>query len=187
MNSIERLQEKIKQGDKLQIVCNDSDDKQGFLNMSAYCGVVEYYPEELVITLKAGTKIKEIDAMLSENNQALPFYCQNREKSIGEVYATSGSEFSDNVLGVQIINGEGKLLNFGGQVIKNVAGYDVSKLLVGSKGNLALVTEVSLKILPQRAAKHYQAEPKPKNKVSALHLDFEKKLKQIFDPTGVFI
>ena len=83
MNSIERLQEKIKQGDKLQIVCNDSDDKQGFLNMSAYCGVVEYYPEELVITLKAGTKIKEIDAMLSENNQALPFYCQNREKSIG--------------------------------------------------------------------------------------------------------
>jgi len=106
MNSIERLQEKIKQGDKLQIVCNDSDDKQGFLNMSAYCGVVEYYPEELVITLKAGTKIKEIDAMLSENNQALPFYCQNREKSIGEVYATSGSEFSDNVLGVQIINGK---------------------------------------------------------------------------------
>jgi glycolate oxidase FAD binding subunit len=91
------------------------------------------------------------------------------------------------VLGVQIINGEGKLLNFGGQVIKNVAGYDVSRLLVGSKGRLALVTEVSLKILPQRSAKHYQMEPKPKNKVSSLHLDFEKKLKQIFDPTGVFI
>ncbi len=187
MSTIEQLQEKIKQGDKLQIVCNDSIDNQGFLNMSAYCGVVYYYPQELVIKLKEGTKIKEIDAILSENNQAIPFYCQNREKSIGEVYATSGSEFSDNVLGVQIINGEGKLLNFGGQVIKNVAGYDVSRLLVGSKGRLALVTEVSLKILPQRSAKHYQMEPKPKNKVSSLHLDFEKKLKQIFDPTGVFI
>ena len=57
------------------------------------------------------------------------------------------------LLGVQIVNGKGELMNFGGQVMKNVAGYDVSKLLVGSMGRLALVTQISLKILPQRIAK----------------------------------
>ena len=62
------------------------------------------------------------------------------------------------------------------------------KLLVGSKGNLALVTEGKFKnTCHKEPTKHYQTEPKPKNKVSSLHLDFEKKLKQIFDPTGVFI
>ena len=87
----------------------------------------------------------------------------------------------------QIINGKGELLNFGGQVMKNVAGYDVSKLLVGSMGRLALVTQISLKILPQRIAKQFQLKPPPKHKVSEINLNFESKLKKVFDPYGVFI
>ncbi len=187
MNTIEQLQQRIVQAERLKIVCNEGIDGKGILNVSNYCGVVEYFPEELVVTFKAGTRINEIDDILAKNNQALPFYCQDREQSIGEFYATSGPEFADYVLGVQIISGEGKLLNFGGQVMKNVAGYDVSRLLVGSRGRLALVAEISLKIFPKRVAKLHQKKPNERNQVSDLHLDFEKKLKQIFDPLGVFI
>ena len=79
------------------------------------------------------------------------------------------------------------MLNFGGQVMKNVAGYDVSKLLVGSMGRLALVTQISLKILPQRIAKQFQLKPPPKHKASELSLNFESKLKKVFDPYEVFI
>jgi hypothetical protein len=64
------------------------------------------------------------------------------------VYANGAQDISDSVLGVQIINGTGVLLNFGGQVIKNVAGYDVARLLVGSKGQLAMVTQISFKVMP---------------------------------------
>jgi glycolate oxidase FAD binding subunit len=68
--------------------------------------------------------------------------------SIGAVYANGAQDISDSVLGVQIIDGTGALLNFGGQVMKNVAGYDVARLLVGSKGQLAMVTQISFKVMP---------------------------------------
>jgi glycolate oxidase FAD binding subunit len=71
--------------------------------------------------------------------------------------------------------------------MKNVAGYDVSKLLVGSMGRLALVTQISLKILPQRIAKQFQIKPPPRYQVSEINLNFESKLKKVFDPYGVFI
>ncbi len=71
--------------------------------------------------------------------------------------------------------------------MKNVAGYDVSKLLVGSMGRLALVTQISLKVLPEKIAKQYQLKPPPKQKVSEINLNFESKLKKVFDPYGVFI
>jgi glycolate oxidase FAD binding subunit len=71
--------------------------------------------------------------------------------------------------------------------MKNVAGYDVSKLLVGSMGRLALVTQISLKILPQRIAKQFQLKPSPKHQASEINLNFESKLKKVFDPYGVFI
>jgi len=79
------------------------------------------------------------------------------------------------------------LLNFGGQVMKNVAGYDVSKLLVGSMGRLALVTQISLKILPQRIVNQFQLKQPQRHKASELSLNFESKLKNVFDPYGVFI
>ena len=71
--------------------------------------------------------------------------------------------------------------------MKNVAGYDVSKLLVGSMGRLALVTQISLKILPEKIAKQYQLRPPSKQKVSEINLNFESKLKKVFDPYGVFV
>ena len=103
------------------------------------------------------------------------------------MYATSGAEFSDSVLGVQIINGKGELLNFGGQVMKNVAGYDVSRLLVGSMGRLAIITQISLKILPEKVAVQFHKKPSIKNKESAIREQVEIKLKKVFDPYGVFI
>jgi len=187
MSSIAELQKQVREGKDLRITGDvDNTDKE-YINISSYSGVVEYFPEELVITLKAGTTIQEVNNILAGYGQALAFFTEDPEKTIGALYATSGPEFSDSVLGVQIINGKGELLNFGGQVMKNVAGYDVSKLLVGSMGRLALVTQISLKILPEKIAKQYQLKPPPKQKVSEISLNFESKLKKVFDPYGVFI
>ena len=187
MSSIAELQKQVREGKELRITGDADNTDKEYINISSYSGVVEYFPEELVITLKAGTTIQEINNTLAAYGQALPFFTENIEKTIGALYATSGSEFSDSILGVQFINGKGELLNFGGQVMKNVAGYDVSKLLVGSMGRLALVTQISLKILPKKIAKQYQLRPPPKQKVSEINLNFESKLKKVFDPYGVFI
>ena len=187
MSSIAELQKQVREGKGLRITGDADNTDNEYINISSYSGVVEYFPEELVITLKAGTTIQEINKTLAAYGQALPFFTESFEKTIGALYATSGPEFSDSVLGVQIINGKGELLNFGGQVMKNVAGYDVSKLLVGSMGRLALVTQISLKILPQRVAKQFQLKPSKKHKASELSLNFESKLKKVFDPYEVFI
>jgi glycolate oxidase FAD binding subunit len=187
MSSIAELQKQVREGKGLRITGDANNTDKEFINISSYLGVVEYFPEELVITLKAGTTIQEISNTLAAYGQALPFFTENLDKTIGALYATSGPQFSDSVLGVQIINGKGELLNFGGQVMKNVAGYDVSKLLVGSMGRLALVTQISLKILPKRIAKQFQLKPPPKHQVSEINLNFESKLKKVFDPYGVFI
>jgi len=187
MSSIAELQKQVKEGKDLRITGKADCTDEGFINISSYSGVVEYFPEELVITLKAGTTIQEVNSTLASYGQALAFFTDNLEQTIGALYATSGPEFSDSVLGVQIINGKGELLNFGGQVMKNVAGYDVSKLLVGSMGRLALVTQISLKILPKKIAKQYQVKPPIKQKVSEINLNFESKLKKVFDPYGVFV
>ena len=187
ISSIAELQKQVREGKELRITGDIDNTDKGYINMSSYSGVVEYFPEELVITLKAGTTIQEINDTLAAYGQALPFFTQSFEKTIGALYATSGPEFSDSVLGVQIINGKGDLLNFGGQVMKNVAGYDVSKLLVGSMGRLALVTQISLKILPQRIAKQFQLKPPTKHKAPELSLNFESKLKKVFDPYEVFV
>ena len=187
MNSIAEIQQKVRNANQLRITNNEKDCEDELLNMSSYSGVVEYFPEELVITLKAGTTIDEVNKVLSKNNQSLAFFSESSEKTIGSLFASSGAEFSDSVLGVQIINGKGELLNFGGQVMKNVAGYDVSRLLVGSMGRLAIITQISLKILPTKVAMQLQQRPSIKNKESSLRLEIEAKLKKVFDPYGVFI
>ena len=186
MKSIAEFQQLIKESEEIHIGGVHSESIES-LDMSAYSGVVEYHPEELVITLKAGTSIADIEQILKKNNQALTFYTDNPEQTIGALYASAGADFADAVLGVQIINGKGELMNFGGQVMKNVAGYDVSRLLVGSKGQLALITQMSFKVLPTAAALKYQKKPKPQQSTSALHVSLTQKLKQIFDPYGVFI
>ena len=150
-----------------------------------YSGIVEYHAEELVMTVKAGTPIAQIKKQLKSNNQALSFYTDNDDVSIGSVYANGAQDVSDSVLGVQIIDGTGELLNFGGQVMKNVAGYDVARLLVGSKGRLAMVTQISFKVMPDTYVGKLNASVKLENK-SVLKTEIEQKLKQVFDPRGIF-
>ena len=114
MNTIGELQKRVRNASQLRITNSPSSSNEELLNMSSYTGVVEYFPEELVITVKAGTTTQEINKILGENNQALPFFIEDSEKTIGSLYSTSGPDLSDSVLGVQIINGKGDLLNFGG-------------------------------------------------------------------------
>ncbi len=179
------LQQTIKSSECLHISSGESGPS--VLGMENYSGVVKYHPEELVITLKAGTSINEIQELLKNNNQALPFFVDEGVKSVGSAYAQGGANFSDYVLGVQVITGDGDILNFGGQVMKNVAGYDVSRLLVGSMGKVVLITQVTFKVLPKTYVDKMILSKKPKLATSQLHKDIENKLKEVFDPRGIFI
>nr|WP_315212327.1 glycolate oxidase subunit GlcE [uncultured Duganella sp.] len=128
------------------------------LDTRAYSGIVSYEPTELVITARCGTPLAEIEALLARHNQMLAFEPPRfgAESTIGGVVASALSgprragagAVRDFVLGVVLMDGRGEGLRFGGQVMKNVAGYDVSRLLAGSLGTLGLLMEVSLKVLP---------------------------------------
>jgi len=170
---------------QLQTLVKESDNLHINAEWLDYAGVVEYYPEELVMTVKAGTTIAELKKQLKKNNQSLSFYTNNDNATIGAVYANGGQDISDSVLGVQIIDGNGEALNFGGQVMKNVAGYDVARLLVGSKGNLAVITQISFKVLPSAYVGELSAPIKTSNN-PALRGEIEQRLKSVFDPKGIF-
>ena len=129
------------------------------LSTSKFEGIVDYEPSELVITAKAGTKIVQVEELLRQNNQILAFEPPifGFESTLGgciasgfsgprRAYAGSARDF---VLGIKMLNNVGEELQFGGQVMKNVAGYDVSRLMTGSFGTLGLILEVSLKVLPR--------------------------------------
>jgi len=133
------------------------------LDTCAYSGIVSYEPTELVVTARAGTPLAELEAALAEKGQCLAFepprYVTPGATGTGTCGGMVAAGLSgparanaggvrDFVLGVQMINGRGEPLTFGGQVMKNVAGYDVSRLLAGTLGTLGLITEVSLKVLP---------------------------------------
>ena len=128
------------------------------LDTRAYCGIVSYEPSELVVTARAGTPLAEVEALLAEHGQCLAFEPPHFSPSttVGGMVAAglsgparaSVGAVRDFVLGVQLVNGRAEHLTFGGQVMKNVAGYDVSRLMVGAWGTLGLLTQVSLKVLP---------------------------------------
>ena len=129
------------------------------LNVSGYTGVIDYEPSELVLTARAGTPLAEIERTLAQGGQMLacepPYFGPNATLGgcvacgfSGPRRAASGS-VRDFVLGTRVINGEGEDLRFGGQVMKNVAGFDVSRLMAGSFGTLGLIVDVSLKVLPR--------------------------------------
>ena len=132
------------------------------LDTRAYRGIVSYEPSELVVTVRCGTPLAELEAALADQGQCLAFEpphfgegataCATVGGMVaaglnGPARATAGA-VRDFVLGARFINGQGEHLTFGGQVMKNVAGYDVSRLMAGSWGTLGLITEVSLKVLP---------------------------------------
>jgi len=128
------------------------------LETSDYAGIVDYQPSELVITARAGTRLADIEAELASNRQMLGFEppALGSASTLGGVIASGLSgpgrpyrgSVRDHVLGVEIINGRGEVLRFGGQVMKNVAGYDIARLVAGSLGTLGIITEISVRVLP---------------------------------------
>jgi len=144
-------------GSKRHLVGRDCNAR--VLDVSGHTGIVEYHPGELVITARAGTLLTRLTDALHEHGQMLSFDPPlfDGKATLGGTLACnlsgparpwSGS-VRDMVLGVQLINGKGELLNFGGKVIKNVAGYDVSRLQAGALGTLGVLSEISLKVLPR--------------------------------------
>jgi glycolate oxidase FAD binding subunit len=142
------------------------------LDMGGLSGISSYEPTELVVTVRAGTKLAELEAVLAEKGQCLAFepprFARDgddagtapRGGTVGGMVAAGLSGPSraavgavrDHVLGLTLLNGKAEVLSFGGQVMKNVAGYDVSRVIAGSMGVLGAICEVSLKVLPLPAA-----------------------------------
>jgi glycolate oxidase FAD binding subunit len=128
------------------------------LDMRGLTGISSYEPSELVVTARAGTPLAELEAVLAEQGQCLPF----EPPRFGEGGTVGGMVAAglagparaalggvrDYVLGATLLNGRAEVLSFGGQVMKNVAGYDLSRVLAGSLGTLGVICEVSLKVLP---------------------------------------
>lgn len=155
-------------GTPLRIRGNGTKDWYGqqlegdVLDTTPYRGIVAYDPTELVITARAGTTLREIGKALSEKNQMLPFEPPRFDglATLGGIVASglagprrqAVGSVRDFVLGAVLMDGTGEVLHFGGQVMKNVAGYDVSRLLAGSLGTLGLILEVSVKVLPRPVA-----------------------------------
>jgi len=128
------------------------------LNLNDHRGVINYAPDELVITVRCGTPLARVEALLADKQQMLPFEPPHfgRNATIGGAVACGLSgparpyrgALRDHLLGCTLINGKGEILKFGGEVMKNVAGYDVSRLMVGAHGTLGLLLEISIKVLP---------------------------------------
>jgi glycolate oxidase FAD binding subunit len=161
---VERIKVAANTGNPLRIRGGGTKDFYGqslqgeILDTNLLKGISSYEPSELVVTVKTGTRLAELEAVLAEKNQCLPFEPPHFKSGAtvggmvaaglsGPSRAGSGS-VKDFVLGMHMVNGKGEELRFGGTVMKNVAGYDVSRLMAGSMGTLGLMTEVSLKVLP---------------------------------------
>jgi glycolate oxidase FAD binding subunit len=161
----DRIRDAAAQGQRLRIqggntkqFYGDTQAKAQVLDTRAWAGIVSYEPSELVVTVRCGTPLAELEAVLAEQGQCLAY----EPPHFGDAATVGGMVAAglagparanvggvrDHVLGVQLINGLAEPLTFGGQVMKNVAGYDVSRLMAGSLGTLGLITEVSLKVLP---------------------------------------
>jgi len=173
-----QLQEQVKQAiaDKTLLSISSGNSKKFYgnrvigkpLDISQHSGIINYEPTELVITLRAGSNLKKIEQILASEKQMFgfepPAYAETA--TIGGTIACNLSgprrpfagAARDFVLGCKIINGKGEILHFGGEVMKNVAGYDVSRLMSGALGTLGVLLELSIKVLP-----------KPETELSLIH------------------
>jgi len=158
------------------------------LDLSNLSGIIEYFPEELYIKVKACTPIIEIEKKLNENNQQLAFetldfgYIVSGKSNKGTAAGSVSCNFAgsrrfkvgsvrDYVLGFRGVNGKGDIIKSGGTVVKNVTGYDLSKLITGSFGTLVALTEITFKVLPK----------KPLNKTIIIHEILKKDIAQLFN------
>lgn len=166
--AIDALQDAVRAaasgGGRLRIRGSGSKDFYGgalegdVLDTRALRGIVAYAPTELVVTARSGTQLAEIEDELARHGQMLAFEPPHHgpEATLGGVVAcgfsgprrAAAGAVRDFVLGVRIVDGTGEALAFGGQVIKNVAGFDVSRLMAGALGTLGVLTEISLKCVP---------------------------------------
>ena len=173
---VDRVHGAVASGTKLRIRGGGSKDFYGearlgdapdeLLDTRALTGTSSYEPTELVVTTRCGTPLAELEALLATKDQCLPFEpphfgasgttAAERGATVGGMVAAglagparaAVGSVRDYVLGATMLNGRGEVLTFGGQVMKNVAGYDVSRLLAGSLGTLGVILEVSLKVMP---------------------------------------
>ena len=180
-NFIQTTIERIKsaQSDRMPLAIHGGNSKAFYgapfrgaaLDMRPYRGIIDYEPKELVLTVRAGTPLAEIEEAVAREKQMLPFeppfFAEGA--TIGGTVATGLSgprraysgAVRDFVLGTRIINGKGEDLRFGGRVIKNVAGYDVSRLMTGAMGTLGVLLDLSFKVLPQPTEEmtlHYEMD-----------------------------
>jgi len=164
----ERIRARAAEGKPVRIRGGGTKDFYGgrlaeaeVVETSAWRGIVAYEPKELVLTVRAGTPLAEVEEALAGERQMLAFEPPHfgGGATIGGAVAAGLSgprrpyagSVRDFVLGTRIVNGKGEALAFGGRVIKNVAGYDVSRLMAGALGTLGVVTEISFKVLPRPA------------------------------------
>ena len=161
----ERIRDAASRGAPLRLRGGGSKDFYGnaprgeVLDTRAYSGIVSYEPTELVVTARCGTSLSDLEKALQKQNQFLPFEPPHfgAGATLGGCVAAglagprraSAGGVRDFVLGARLIDGRGRDLRFGGEVMKNVAGYDVSRVLAGSLGTLGLIAEASLKVLPR--------------------------------------
>lgn len=134
-------------------------DGHCLLDMTPYRGIVNYHPSELVVTVRAGTPLADLEAELAAHGQMLAFEPPHfgPAATVGGCVAAglsgprrmSAGALRDFVLGARLLDSDGRMLSFGGEVMKNVAGYDVSRLLAGSHGIFGALLEVSLKVVPK--------------------------------------
>lgn len=166
---VDRIRDATSRGTALRIRAGGTKDFYGntpmgeLLDPRAWHGIVEYDPSELVITVRAGTPLAELEALLAEQGQMLPFEPPHfgPQATVGGCIAaglagprrvsagTAQGSVRDFVLGATLLDGRGRVLRFGGAVMKNVAGYDVSRALAGSLGFFGLILDVSIKVLPR--------------------------------------
>ena len=161
----QQVKENIEHGLAMQITAGNSKTFYAqeitgeALSVKEHSGVVHYEPTELVISARCGSRLQAIESILAEQNQMLAFDPPtfSEHTTLGGCIAAGLSgprrpfagAARDATLGISMINGNGEILKFGGEVMKNVAGYDVSRLLVGSMGTLGIILDMSLKVLPR--------------------------------------
>ena len=167
-SAIERVRAAAAEGTPLRLRGGGSKDflaerlRGELLDTRGLAGIRAYEPSELVVTVGAGTSLAQLETTLAGRGQCLPFEPPRfgGEPTVGGMVAAglagparaSVGSVRDYVLGLSLVNGRGELLTFGGQVMKNVAGYDVSRLMAGAFGTLGLIVEVSLKVLARAPA-----------------------------------
>jgi len=154
------------------------------LDLSGHRGIVRYEPTELVLTARAGTPIPEIEAALAANGQMLAFEppCFGATASLGGAIASGlggprrpwGGAPRDLLLGTTLLDGRGRSLHFGGEVMKNVAGYDLSRLMAGALGTLGALLEISIKVLPAPKVERNLVLTMPRDRALQLMRDLSR-------------